>query len=284
MWTNGDEVTADDYVAAFRYTADPKHAWDFRGTTTASSRTSARRPGATVPTSEVGVEAGADKYQVVFTTAKPVPVPAGDAHLVVAAPREGPGEARLRASTTSTRRPPSRAGRSCWRSSARTGAWSRSANPKYTGKLKPHDRPDRQQHRHRRQRLRALPGRRGRLPSRTSRSATSRPSWPTRPSRSSSRSTRATSAPTTCSSTSPRRRSTTRRSGWRSPRRSTARRSSTGILAPMAIPAYSLLDAGLPGRELRRRSSRSRSSIPRPPSSCSPRPASRTGRASRSRR
>ena len=29
MWTNGDEVTADDYVASFRYAADPAHAWDF---------------------------------------------------------------------------------------------------------------------------------------------------------------------------------------------------------------------------------------------------------------
>ena len=29
MWSNGDEVTADDYVASFRYAADPKHAWDF---------------------------------------------------------------------------------------------------------------------------------------------------------------------------------------------------------------------------------------------------------------
>ena len=29
MWTNGDEVTADDYVASFQYAADPEHAWDF---------------------------------------------------------------------------------------------------------------------------------------------------------------------------------------------------------------------------------------------------------------
>ena len=29
MWSNGDEVTAEDYVDSFQYTADPKHAWDF---------------------------------------------------------------------------------------------------------------------------------------------------------------------------------------------------------------------------------------------------------------
>ena len=29
LWTNGDEVTADDYVSTFKYAADPKHAWDF---------------------------------------------------------------------------------------------------------------------------------------------------------------------------------------------------------------------------------------------------------------
>jgi len=29
MWTDDTPVTADDYVATFRYGADPKHAWDF---------------------------------------------------------------------------------------------------------------------------------------------------------------------------------------------------------------------------------------------------------------
>jgi ABC-type oligopeptide transport system substrate-binding subunit len=29
VWTDGTPVTADDYVATFRYGADPKHAWDF---------------------------------------------------------------------------------------------------------------------------------------------------------------------------------------------------------------------------------------------------------------
>jgi ABC-type transport system substrate-binding protein len=29
MWNDGTPVTADDYVATFRYGADPEHAWDF---------------------------------------------------------------------------------------------------------------------------------------------------------------------------------------------------------------------------------------------------------------
>ena len=29
MWSDDTPVTADDYVATFRYGADPKHAWDF---------------------------------------------------------------------------------------------------------------------------------------------------------------------------------------------------------------------------------------------------------------
>src|SRR5215203_4346407 len=29
VWSDGTPVTADDYVATFRYGADPKHAWDF---------------------------------------------------------------------------------------------------------------------------------------------------------------------------------------------------------------------------------------------------------------
>jgi ABC-type oligopeptide transport system substrate-binding subunit len=29
MWSDGNPVTADDYIATFQYGADPKHAWDF---------------------------------------------------------------------------------------------------------------------------------------------------------------------------------------------------------------------------------------------------------------
>ena len=122
LWTNGDEVTADDYVAAFQYAADPKHAWDFSWYYDGIIKNFGEAVRGEVPTSEVGIKAGKDKYEVVFETAKPAPVPAGDAHLVGAAPRSVAGEVRLRASTTSTRRRRSPAGHSCSRSSALTGA------------------------------------------------------------------------------------------------------------------------------------------------------------------
>ena len=57
-----------------------------------------------------------------------------------------------------------------------------------------------------------------------------------------------------------------------------------GILAPTGHPGLLVPDARLPGRQRRRRSSRSRTSTPTRPRSCWPRPASRTARASRSRR
>ena len=73
LWTNGDEVTADDYVAAFKYAADPKHAWDFSWYYDGIIKNFGEAARGDVPTSEVGIAAGKDKYEVVFTTAKPVP-------------------------------------------------------------------------------------------------------------------------------------------------------------------------------------------------------------------
>jgi len=74
-WTNGDEVTADDYVASFQYAADPAHAWDFTWYYAGIIRNffEAAQPNSTVPTSEIGVKVGADKYQVVFETERPTP-------------------------------------------------------------------------------------------------------------------------------------------------------------------------------------------------------------------
>lgn len=73
LWSNGDEVTADDYVASFRYAADPKHAWDFVWYYDGIIKNFGQAARGEVPTSEVGIAVGADKYQVVFTTAQPVP-------------------------------------------------------------------------------------------------------------------------------------------------------------------------------------------------------------------
>lgn len=72
-WSNGDDVTADDYVATFRYAADPKHAWDFVWYYDGIIKNFGQAARGEVPTSDVGIAVGADKYQVVFTTAQPVP-------------------------------------------------------------------------------------------------------------------------------------------------------------------------------------------------------------------
>ena len=73
MWTNGDEVTADDNVASFQYAADPKHAWDFVWYYDGIIRNFGQAARGEAQTSEVGVKVGADKYQVVFETERPTP-------------------------------------------------------------------------------------------------------------------------------------------------------------------------------------------------------------------
>ena len=73
LWTNGDEVTADDYVATFRYAADPKHAWDFSWYYDGIIKNFGEAARGEVPPDQIGVAAGKDKYEVVFTTSKPVP-------------------------------------------------------------------------------------------------------------------------------------------------------------------------------------------------------------------
>jgi peptide/nickel transport system substrate-binding protein/oligopeptide transport system substrate-binding protein len=72
-WTNGDEVTADDYVASFQYAADPAHAWDFTWYYDGIIRNFGQAARGEAALSEIGVKVGADKYQVVFETERPTP-------------------------------------------------------------------------------------------------------------------------------------------------------------------------------------------------------------------
>lgn len=74
VWSDGTPLTADDYVTTFRYTADPKHAWDFAWYYSA--------PGAIlnwdkalageVPTDQIGVRADGPN-KVIFETETPAP-------------------------------------------------------------------------------------------------------------------------------------------------------------------------------------------------------------------
>jgi ABC-type transport system substrate-binding protein len=73
MWSDGTEVTANDFVQTFRYTADPKHAWDFTWYWQGVIKNYTDAVKGNVPTDQIGVAQGADKYTVVFTTEQPVP-------------------------------------------------------------------------------------------------------------------------------------------------------------------------------------------------------------------
>jgi ABC-type transport system substrate-binding protein len=73
MWSDGSEVTAEDYVATFQYSADPKHAHDFVWYWQGVIKNYDEAVKGKVPPTEIGVKQGADKYQVVFETVEPVP-------------------------------------------------------------------------------------------------------------------------------------------------------------------------------------------------------------------
>ncbi len=73
MWNDGNEVTADDFVETLRYSADPKHAWDFTWYwESVGLKNYADAVAGKMPTSAIGVAVGKDKYTLVVTTAAPV--------------------------------------------------------------------------------------------------------------------------------------------------------------------------------------------------------------------
>ena len=73
MWSDGSELTAEDYIETFRYSADPKHAWDFTWYWQGVIRNYDEAVKGTVAPTEIGVKQGADRYQLVFDTVNPVP-------------------------------------------------------------------------------------------------------------------------------------------------------------------------------------------------------------------
>ena len=71
MWSDGNPVTADDYVFTFQYQADPKHAWDFTWFWSPIHNWDNAVAGK-VPVTEIGVKA-IDDYTLQFTTDLPAP-------------------------------------------------------------------------------------------------------------------------------------------------------------------------------------------------------------------
>jgi oligopeptide transport system substrate-binding protein len=72
MWSNGKELTAADYVETLRYSADPKHAWDFSWFWSGVIKNYTEAVAGKVQTSQIGVKQGADKYTLVIETEGPI--------------------------------------------------------------------------------------------------------------------------------------------------------------------------------------------------------------------
>jgi ABC-type transport system substrate-binding protein len=72
MWSDGQELTAADYVETMRYSADPKHAWDFTWYWSGVIKNYTEASKGSMPVDSIGVTQGADKYTVVFTTEGPI--------------------------------------------------------------------------------------------------------------------------------------------------------------------------------------------------------------------
>ena len=72
MWSDGNELTANDYVETFRYSADPKHAWDFTWYWSGVIKNYTEAVAGKAPVNSIGVSVGKNKYTFVVTTEGPV--------------------------------------------------------------------------------------------------------------------------------------------------------------------------------------------------------------------
>lgn len=72
MWSDDTPVTADDYVATFRYAADPKHAWDFTWFFQGVIKNWDDVVAGKVPVDQLGVKA-VDRNTLQFETQSPAP-------------------------------------------------------------------------------------------------------------------------------------------------------------------------------------------------------------------
>lgn len=99
-WTDGAEVTANDFVQTFRYSADPKHAWDFTWYWQGVIKNYDAAVKGTMPTSQIGVSQGSDPYTLIIETE--VPVPYLPAQLLYSWPLSAAGLAKYNSGTYNT--------------------------------------------------------------------------------------------------------------------------------------------------------------------------------------
>jgi len=73
VWSDGNPVTAADFVKTFQYSADPEHAWDFTWFWSGNIVNYTEAVAGTVKPEEIGVTQGANELEVVFKTVDPAP-------------------------------------------------------------------------------------------------------------------------------------------------------------------------------------------------------------------
>ena len=73
MWSDGNPVTANDWVTTFRYGADPAHAWDFTWFFQGVMKGWDEAIAGEIPVEELGVRQGADEHELIVETQVPAP-------------------------------------------------------------------------------------------------------------------------------------------------------------------------------------------------------------------
>ncbi|MFN8664225.1 MAG: peptide ABC transporter substrate-binding protein [Thermomicrobiales bacterium] len=73
MWSDGKPVTANDWVATFRYGADPAHAWDFTWYFQGVIKGWNEAIAGDIPLEELGVRQGENEHELVIETEVPAP-------------------------------------------------------------------------------------------------------------------------------------------------------------------------------------------------------------------
>ena len=73
MWSDGNPVTAADYIATFQYAAEPDHAWDFGWYFQGYLKNWTEAIEGTVPVTEIGVRQGDDDRTLVFESVDAAP-------------------------------------------------------------------------------------------------------------------------------------------------------------------------------------------------------------------
>lgn len=73
MWSDGNAVTANDWVTTFRYGADPAHAWDFTWYFQGIIKGWDDAIAGKIPLEELGVNQGDNEHELVIETQVPAP-------------------------------------------------------------------------------------------------------------------------------------------------------------------------------------------------------------------